>query len=170
MWLAWDWHTLSELSAGCLYNRSDIHTGRVVTTARPIERSVMPLIDLSEAETVQIEQQRVLALTDPVFVQLPIIRAERDRIMVARAKHNRNGASVMSNIFYALDQSAYHRARDPLEKLAARCQTTEAATTGISNGGMEELIDDLSNYADMWLACRKCREHGAEGSFRRAGP
>jgi len=113
------------------------------------------LADLTEEERTLIEGMRILARLDPRFKFLASSRASRDRIMIDRgALYNGNGSSVIKQLYYKKDQSAFHKAFDPMNRLENICCTKEAGQ-GLPDATLLELPQDAANYLDMWLCCRE---------------
>ena len=112
---------------------------------------------LTEAEFLLIEKLRILAQQDPTFEHLPHVITDRLDIMVERGKMLNGGASsLIDQIYYMNDQSAFHRAFEPLNRLKKI----------IGSGGMhfpddkiKDKIQDSPNFCDMWLCCREEVKH-----------
>jgi hypothetical protein len=116
--------------------------------------------DLTEGERLVVERLRVLAAQDKTFCFLPQVMADRLQIMIERgAKYNGNGSSVMDQVFYAQDQSAFHHALRPMQRLKNICPKH---TGVLAENDLHELPEDAANYLDMWLSCRRAvRTEGA---------
>jgi hypothetical protein len=109
--------------------------------------------DLTDTERALIENLRILKSSDPVFTYLPQVLSSRIRIMIERgAKYNGHGSSVMEQIYSSYDQSAFHKASDPMLRLKNIC--TEKAEW-LPDSKLHELPDDAANYLDMWLCARE---------------
>ena len=118
----------------------------------------MQLADLSEQERIVIEKMRILNNQDETFRHLPNTLADCFAIMVERgAAYNGNGTGVMDQIFYSGDQSAFHKAYDPMNRL----KNFVTKTPHIHKDKGIDLIIDTLNYVAMWLCCRReFRENG----------
>jgi hypothetical protein len=95
---------------------------------------------------------RILAKQDSTFVWLPVVIAERLSIMVERgARYNGHGSTVMEQIYFVNDQSAYHKVVDPINRLKNICPKT---TQVLTDADLHQLPEDAANYLDMWRCCR----------------
>jgi hypothetical protein len=117
-----------------------------------IRRYRLNFAELTEAERQVVEQMRVLGKQDPTFLWLPIVLADRMAIMVERgAKYNGHGSTVMEQIYFVNDQSAYHKVVDPINRLRNICPRS---TQVLSDKDLHQLPEDAANYLDMWKCCR----------------
>lgn len=116
-------------------------------------------IQLTEAELLLLEKLRILKQQDPTFKYLPSVIAERLGIMVERGKMLNGGASsVIDQIYYMGDQSAFHRAFEPLNRL----KKAMSANMRLPDEKCKDKIQDSPNFCDMWLCCREAERQGAK--------
>lgn len=112
---------------------------------------------LTEGEWRVLEKLRLLKLQDPTFGQLPIVLCERFDVMLQRGRDlNGDASSVLDQIYYMKDQSAFHRAFEPLNRL----KKAFAKAMWQPDEKIKDKIQDSANFDDMWLCCRKAKEKG----------
>ena len=113
----------------------------------------MYLKDLTEAERQVIELYRLLKNSDPTFEHLPLVHADRMKIMLDRGRrYNGNGSSLTSQVFYMGDQSIFHRTFDPINRCIAPISSGDHH---IPDAEIKDLIQDTGNYVDIWACCRE---------------
>lgn len=118
-----------------------------------IEKEVtLYLKELTEGERLVVERLRILQEQDKTFKFLPQVLADRMQIMVERGtKYNGKGSTVMEQIFFAQDQSAFHHAFRPMVRLKNICPNH---TGMVADKTLHELDQDAANYLDIWRCCR----------------
>lgn len=108
--------------------------------------------ELTEAERAVVEKMRVLAKQDATFLWLPIALMDRFDIMIERgARYNGHGSTVLEQMYFLNDQSAYHKMVDPINRLKNICPRSIAM---LSDDDLHQLPEDATNYGDIWKCCR----------------
>ena len=115
----------------------------------------MHFSELTEAERTVVELYRLLTKSDPAFAFLPVVHADRMRIMLERGhRYNGSSSSLRDQCFYMGDQSMFHRAYDPMN----RCkQPINGGGVNIPDPEIRDLIEDTGNYTDIWMCLRNQR-------------